>query len=81
MFQLDKKLKNLREEDEQIGNDGLMTNCEIQRAQWKNWGSWKEGNWRKISRCRGLETAICGDLEENCAEYLWQIRLVLMWIL
>lgn len=40
-FPLDKTLENFREEFEDI-DDRMMTDYEIQRAQWKNWGSWKE---------------------------------------
>lgn len=37
-FLLDKQLENFKEEDEYIGYDRLMTDGEIHRAQWKNWG-------------------------------------------
>lgn len=41
-FQLN-NLGNSKEENKDIGGDDTpMTDCEIQRARWKNWGSWKE---------------------------------------
>lgn len=40
-FFLDKMLENFREEFEDI-DDRMMIDYEIQRVQWKNWGSWKE---------------------------------------
>lgn len=47
-------MEKFSEEDEDIGNDRPRTDYEIQRAQWKNLGSWKEVRFEERLACAQL---------------------------